>query len=98
MWNRERTHFRIDVQKHNGAAEVVVARYEVSEKHSETNFHISWIAVSRWVTIISPPHFGQNQPEEAEGVSVEEPTEDMRSNCLDRSSDAARWAFAIKPK
>ena len=96
--NGERTHFGIDVHKHNGAARFVTARYEVSEKHSEPNFHISWIAVSRWITIIGPPHFGQNQPEGAEARSVEEITDDIRSNCLDCSSNAERWAFAMKPK
>jgi len=76
----------------------LIARYEVSEKHSETNFHINWAAVNRSMTNIGPRQLGQNRPEGAGATSVEEITGAMLNNRRHCSSDANRLAFAMKPK
>ena len=73
-------------------------RYEVSEKHSETNFHNNWVGVNRSRTIIGPRQLGQNRPEGADATSVDEITGAMLNNRRHCSSDAKRWAFAMKPK
>jgi hypothetical protein len=70
----------------------------VSEKHSDPNVHINWAAVNRSTTIMGPRQLGQNQPEGADTISVEEITDAIISNRRHRSSEAERWAFAMKPK
>jgi hypothetical protein len=94
----EQTHVSIEVPKHNETKRVWITRYEVSEKHAEANFDINWAAVNRSTTSIGPRQLGQNQPEGADATSVDEITGAMLNNRRHRSSDANRWAFAMKPK
>ena len=65
------THVGADVQRHIEKELIKNLRYEVSEKHFETNLHIICVAVTLSTTVMVPPHFGQTQDDTAGAISVD---------------------------
>jgi hypothetical protein len=70
----------------------------VSEKHVETNLHITAAAASLSTTVISPPHFGQSQDDTVGAISVDRITGAIFRRWRQKSSDKDRWYLAMKPK
>ena len=54
-------HVGAGVQRHVINDWIVASRYDVSEKHFETNLHEICAAVSLWMTVIGARQIGQSQ-------------------------------------
>ena len=65
-------------------------RYDVSEKHFETNFHINSAGVSLAATVMTPAHFGQTQDEGVGAISVDRIMGTIPSRWRQRSRDMDR--------
>ena len=85
------THGDADVTGHIAKELVENPRYEVSEKHFDTNRHITSAVVSVSTTVMTPPHFGQTQDDMAEEVSVDGMMGAIPKRWRQRSRDEDRW-------
>ena len=93
--SRERSdrkaHVGTDVQRHIAKRLIDGVRYEVSEKHFETNLHIICAGVSVSTMFMVPPHLGQSQDDPVIGISFARVTVAISSRWRQSSSDKDRW-------